>query len=137
MNITSQLSYGGSATFSGQTYVVASAADIEPDSVRVTVNAPPAITETAVTVGAGLQENANASLGASNHGGLNVVIKSTNPAVALVSPNYSTAGTDSIVVPVADGSTGVPYYVQGMEGAADTVVALRVNLPASISASFA
>jgi adhesin/invasin len=122
VNTTSMITYGGSAAgFPCTSWVVATAPDIQPDSVNVTVNAPPVITETAVTVGAGLQESANAVLGASNHGGVNVTITSTDPAAARVAPNAGTAGTDFIVVPVADGTTAIPYYIQGMEGVADTV----------------
>jgi hypothetical protein len=86
----------------------------------VTVTAP-GITSSATTVGAGLQENWSATLGASDHGGVDVVIRSTNPQVALVAPNSTTPGTESIVVPVANGFTSISYYVQGVEGAADTV----------------
>jgi adhesin/invasin len=122
VNVTSAISYGGfTAGFPCTSWVVAEAPDIQPDSVNVTVNAAPGITSSATTVGAGLQENVGATLGASNHGGVNVVVRSTNPQVALVAPNASTPGTDSIVVAVADGSTGVPYYLQGVEGVADTV----------------
>ncbi|MDH4351818.1 MAG: hypothetical protein OEW56_11785, partial [Gemmatimonadota bacterium] len=97
-------------------FVTTTAGGIRP----VTVTAP-ALTGGAVTVGAGLQENSSVSLGASGHGGVDVVVKSTNPQVALVSPNVSTPGTDSIVVFVPDGSASFAYYVQGFEGAADTV----------------
>jgi adhesin/invasin len=122
VNVTSAISYGGAAPgFPCTSWVVASAPDIQVDSVNVTVNAPPGITSGATTVGAGLQENVGATLGATNHGGVNVVVRSTNPAVARVAPNSTTPGTDSIVVAVADGANAVPYHLQGMEGVADTV----------------
>jgi hypothetical protein len=122
VNVTSAISFGGfTAGFPCTSWVVAEAPDIQPDSVNVTVNAQPGITSGATTVGAGLQENVGATLGASNHGGVNVVVRSTNPQVALVAPNASTPGTDSIVVAVANGSTSVPYHLQGVEGVADTV----------------
>ena len=55
-------------------------------SQLVTVTAP-GITTSARTVGSGLQRSTSASLGASNHGGVDVVIASSDPAVMLVSPN--------------------------------------------------
>ena len=82
-------------------------------SVSVSI---PAITSSARTVGAGLQRSSSASLGASNHGGVTVRITSSNPAVMLVSPNSTTAGTPFVDVVVGNGSTTVPFYVQGVEG---------------------
>jgi hypothetical protein len=90
-------------------------------SQDITVSAP-GITVGARTVGGGLQAATSVSLGASNHGGVDVVITSSNPSVMLVSPDASTAGTASITIPVADGFTSIGYYVQGVEGATGTAV---------------
>lgn len=83
----------------------------------VTVSAP-TISLTNETVGAGLQYGfRNAILGASNHGGVTVTLTSSNPSVMLLSPDATTAGTASIDIEVAAGSTLAQYYIQGVEGA--------------------
>jgi hypothetical protein len=71
------------------------------------------------TVGAGLMSagGAVATLGASNHGGVTVRIESSNPALALVSPNASTAGTAFFDAVVPNGSTQVNFVVHGLENA--------------------
>jgi antitoxin (DNA-binding transcriptional repressor) of toxin-antitoxin stability system len=62
-----------------------------------------------------------ATLGASNHGGVTVRIASSNPAVALVSPNASTVGTAFFDAVVANGSTQVSFVVHGVEGVTGSV----------------
>jgi hypothetical protein len=81
-----------------------------------------------VTVGAGLQTYVSgtnnylgAVLGGSEHSGVTLRIQSSNPAVALVSPNGTTAGTAFFDTFVPNGSTTVYYYVQGVEGTTGTV----------------
>jgi hypothetical protein len=99
----------------------------ETNARTVTVTTP-GITLNAVTVGAGLQLNASGSLGATQHGGVDIVIKSSNPSVALVSPNSTTPGTDSIIISLANGFTSFGYYVQGVLGATGTVsISARAN----------
>ena len=67
----------------------------------VTVTTPAiSVTETA-TIGAGLMDGMSATLGASQHGGVDVTITSSAPSVVLVSPNATTTGTGSTVVHVA------------------------------------
>jgi len=100
---------------------------IAADTVTVTVTAPFA-TVSATTVGAGLQEGQSGSLSSGNHGGIQVVVKSSNPAVALVSPNATTPGTDSIIVAVANLATSFSYYVQGVEGQQGAVT-IRATAP--------
>jgi hypothetical protein len=73
-------------------------------------------------VGAGLQDGAySVSLGASNHGGVSVRVTSSDPAVALVSPNATTPGTAFVDLPVANGATSTSFYVQGLEGQVGSV----------------
>ena len=89
-------------------------------SVLVTVNAP-ALTISSTTVGAGLQTSSGGSLGApAPAGGLTVLVTSSNPSVALVSPNSTTPGTPSINLTVNQGQSSFSYYVQGFEGASGT-----------------
>jgi adhesin/invasin len=89
------------------------------DTQTVTVTAP-FTTLTANTVGAGLQDPQSGSLSSGNHGGINVVVKSSNPGTVLVSPNATTPGTDSIIIAVPVNGTSFSYYVQGVENATGT-----------------
>jgi hypothetical protein len=94
-------------------------------SATVTVTTPTISlsSDLPATVGAGLQtSNRRAFLGASNHGGVVMRIESSNPAIALVAPNGSTAGTAFILVNVPNGQTQVNFVVQGVEGADGGVV---------------
>jgi hypothetical protein len=78
-----------------------------------------------VTVGSGLQFGSGtqrALLQASNHGGVTVRIESSNPAVALVSPDSVTPGTAFFEKSLLDGQTSVPFFVQGVEGVEGDVV---------------
>ncbi|HEY6108566.1 MAG TPA: hypothetical protein VIV56_06630, partial [Gemmatimonadales bacterium] len=82
----------------------------------------PGITVGSVTVGSGLQINTSFTLGAPNHGNINVTLTSSNPAI-LVSPDNATAGQSQITIPVPDGTQTVGFYVQGLEGQTGTVTA--------------
>ena len=89
----------------------------------------PAITSgAAATIGAGLQVSHAATLGAAEHGGVGVTIASSAPSVVLVSPNTTTAGSGSIVVPIANNSTHVPFVIQGVENANATAI-VTVSAP--------
>jgi hypothetical protein len=100
--------------------------------VAVTVSTP-TITffSPTATVGAGLQDGAYAlQLDASNHGGVTLRLQSSNPAVMRVSPNATTAGTEFIDIPLANGVTVAQYYLQGVEGApVPTAVTLTATAP--------
>ncbi len=63
-----------------------------------------------------------ATLGASQHGGVDVTITSSAPSVVLVSPNATTTGTASTVVHVVNGQTSVPFVIHGMENVSATAV---------------
>jgi len=125
VSATTIVTYGGAATTPCSTYLVAESPSIQPDSIPVTVNPPPGITAPAYTVGAGLQLSGNGygTLGATNHGGVDVVIRSADPAIVLVSPDQSTVGGDSLVVTVPNGQQYFYYNLQALEGVADTGVA--------------
>ena len=60
-----------------------------PDSVNVSVAAAPALSLSAVVVGAGLQVSGSGGLGATNYGTTTVRVTSSNPAVALVARTAS------------------------------------------------
>jgi hypothetical protein len=72
-------------------------------------------------VGAGLMTNLGATLGATNHGGVNVVLKSSDPTVSLLAPDATTAATDSIVIFVPNNQSFFSYYVHGLNGKTGTV----------------
>jgi hypothetical protein len=83
--------------------------------VTVTVVAP-ALTVSNATVGAGLQTSTSVSLSAPvPAGGMDVVVRSANPGIVLISPNASTAGADSIVVTLNAGVSNFSFFVHGME----------------------
>ena len=103
-----------SATIPGFIATDAAAVEVAVSSPGITVNAP-------ATVGSGLQQYGSFNLGASGHGGTTVTITSSDASLALVSPNASTAGSESIEVSVADGYTAGSYYVQGLAGQTGTV----------------
>jgi hypothetical protein len=83
-------------------------------------------------LGGGLQKNLAASLGATNHGGVTVHLASSHPQV-LLAPDATTAGSSSIDVFVANGSTQVPFHVQGedwQDGVSSPVTAtITVSAP--------
>ena len=67
--------YGGTATLPCTTTVTASATDVTPDTVSITVNRPAEISAGGtVSVGAGLMDSASASVSAAQHGGVDVTI---------------------------------------------------------------
>jgi len=117
---TSTLTYGGQATLPCTTQLVASAPNLQSDSINVTVAAAPGISVNPATVGSGLQTSTSFFLGAGNHGGVSVTLTSADPAV-LLSPNATTAGTGQITMAVANGVQSVGFYIQGLEGQTQAV----------------
>jgi hypothetical protein len=90
--------------------------------------------QSAVTVGSGLQVPLGATLGGSEHGGVDVTITSSAPSLVRVAPNGTTAGTNSIVVHLANGQTSVPLYVQALENSSGTAV-VTVSAPGFLTAT--
>jgi hypothetical protein len=83
--------------------------------------ATPAITVNGGTVGSGLQRQQSFNLGGgTQHGTMNVLVKSSAPGVLKVSPDAATPGTDSIIISLANGSNGGNFYIQGMEDSTGT-----------------
>lgn len=93
------------------------------DGTTVTVTTPGITLGTVSTVGSGLQTSTGATvaLGASNHGGVNVIIKSSNPSVLRVARLASDVASDSIIVPLANGSGSISYVIAGVEGQTGSV----------------
>ena len=111
--------YGGTATLPCTTTVTASASDVTPDTVTVTVNRPAEIVAAATqTVGAGLMDSASASVSASQHGGLDVTITAgteAQPGPVRLSRTATEVGTRSISVHLNNGQTSISYFVHGLE----------------------
>lgn len=104
-------------------------------SVDVTVTAP-GISNQDRRVGSGLQyAGIWGTLGASDHPGVTVRVESTDPAVALISPNDSTPGTTFIDVPMAAGQTRVDYVLQGVEAQAG-VIPVVMSAPGFVPDTF-
>ncbi len=120
VDVTSDVAYGGSATTTCSTTLTASAPDITSDAITVTVNPTPTISLSQVTVGGGLQDGVSAYLSASNHGGVDVVLTSSDPTSMLISPDAATPGTESLTISVSPGYSSFSYYVQGVEDAVAT-----------------
>jgi len=76
----------------------------------------------------------NVFLSASQHGGVTVRVTSSNPAVVLVAPNSSTAGTAFVDQFVPNGTTSLNFAVQGVEGTTGTV-ALTITAPGFLDAT--
>jgi hypothetical protein len=100
----------------------------------IVVQTPGISVNSTAEVGAGLQAGLSASLGASQHGGVDVTITSSAPSLVLVSPDAATAGTSSIVVPMTNGATSFSFYVQGLENTGGTGV-VTLSAPGFTSAT--
>ncbi len=122
--VTSQVSYGGGGVLPCSGYLVATATNLQPDSILVTVNPAPAVTTNIffAQIGQGLMESGNVSLGASNHGGVTVTVTSSDSNLVVLSTAVGTPGTGSLSVPVLPLVTSFTIYAQAREGANGTVV---------------
>jgi hypothetical protein len=115
--------YGGVTALPCTTYVVATAAGVNPDSIQVTVNPAPQIFAgfSQEVVGAGLQTPRVLSLQTGSHGGRPLIIRSLSPAKVLVAPNATTPAADSVQLFVANGVSNLNSFpnlphVAGVEG---------------------
>ena len=88
----------------------------------VTVNAPGITVYSPGSVGAGLQAAGQIYLGASQHGGVTVWVKSSNPGVALVAANDTTPGADSVGIFLPNGQTFAYYWVQAVDSTSGTPI---------------
>ena len=98
--------------------------------IGVTVSTPGIVMASLpFTMGAGLQDGVfTAQLEASNHGGVTVRIESSNPSVAVISPNVNTPGSAFVEVVLANGQVNASYVIQGVEGA-DGEAIITVSAP--------
>lgn len=129
VNVTSALTYGGSATLPCADTLVVTASNLQPDSVIVQVAPTPTITvavNSGGPIGHQLQESASFTLGASNHGGVSVTLTSSDPANVVLSNTQGVAGSGTLVVPILPGNTSAGYWVQSRTAS---------NISATITAS--
>ncbi len=89
-------------------------------SVAVAISGQGITVNAASTVGSGMVVGSSGNLGASNHGGVTVHLVSSDSSIMLLAPNTTTAGTGSIDIPVANGSTFFSFVVMGLEGQTGT-----------------
>ena len=83
------------------------------------------------SLGAGLQIPASGNLGASNHGGVDVHIASSDPSRILIAPNATSLGQPAIDVHVANGSVSFTFVLQGIDWTDGTSSAAPVTITAS------
>jgi hypothetical protein len=118
-SINDSLDYGGSAALPCTTYLVATAPGINPDSIQVTINPPPAVALglTTAEIGSGLQYGSySVSLAVSAHGGRTVSIRSLDTNFVLIQKDNATAGSDSVGVFLPNGTSSTSFYLAGKEG---------------------
>ncbi|MDX2192831.1 MAG: Ig-like domain-containing protein [Gemmatimonadales bacterium] len=111
------IEYGGVAATPCSAYLVATAPNIDPDSVLVNVTNAPTLTSSTITsLGRGLQEGLSGFLSvAAPVGGVTIRIASAEPGRVLVSPNATTPGSASIDIPISVGNSSFSYYVQALD----------------------
>ncbi len=120
ISTTAAVTYGGIATLPCTSFLRASSGTVTPDSVEVTIVEPPTIALGTRTVAAGHQTSTTYTLGVANHGGIDLVLRSSDASLFQVAPDNGTLGTDSIIVSVPDGSSVGTFWLQGVEGATGT-----------------
>jgi uncharacterized repeat protein (TIGR01451 family) len=87
-----------------------------------------------VLVGSRLMTGTGAQLSGAGHGGVTATVTSSNPAMALVSPDSTTMGTASFNVTIPNGQAFVPYVVHGADNAAGTAT-VTISAPGFGSAN--
>ena len=122
--------------FGGTTTVAATAPSFTPIDVSdedVVVSVTPATITLSDPftgigrVGAGLQEIYRATLSGGSHGGITLRVESGDPAMALVAPDATTPGAPFIDVSIADLTTTIDFFVQGVSGASGNVTITRIS----------
>lgn len=127
--------YGGSAPLPCNTYVVASYPGVDPDSISVTVNPPPTITEYAQSLGSGLAlTGVYAILQAPLVGPQTVTITSLDTTKVLVAPNVATdSGAPAIGIDAAAGTQYVYYGLRAKEGITNDSAQVSVAAPGYVA----
>lgn len=130
-SVSTNFTYGGSATPPCNTSVIATAANLTPDTIPVSASPAPTIAlalNGGPQVGYQLEEVGSMTLSASNHGGVTVTLTSDNPNVVL-STSATIAGSASLQLPILPGNTFANYYVQS-KGTSTTTATITATAPA-------
>lgn len=124
VSTTSDVSYGGSAGLPCNTYLVATATNLQSDSVLVTVQPAPTVSvfTNSAQIGSGLLEGGSIQLGASNHGGVTVTVTSSDTNLIILSTALGTPGSATLTVPVLPLNTTFTYYAHAKEGVTGSAV---------------
>ena len=90
----------------------------------VVVGTPGIAVPETTTVGGGLQELIFATLGGSQHGGVDVTISSSAPGILRISPDGATVGDvdGSITVPMPNGLASFTFVLQALENVTGTAI---------------
>lgn len=99
------------------------------NAVRTVTISTPGISTNDEQVASGLMLPDAVFLGASQHGGVTVTLRSLDDALALVSPNTGTVGIDSFDVAVVNGQTRVDYVIHALEGIVDDTARIELSAP--------
>lgn len=133
-SVNAPIAYGGTAPLPCTTVLtVTGPAGVGADTVSVTVNPGPGLSlATAAAVGGGLQMSSTVTLGTALHGGVTLRVESSDPTRILIATS-DTGGVGAAVVdiPVADGTSLVTYWLQGL----DWIPGVSTAAPVAISAS--
>ncbi|MEW5800484.1 MAG: PKD domain-containing protein, partial [bacterium] len=116
---TAALTYGDSTSLPCTTTVTAGSSLFGSDTVEVTVGQTPDLgniiaSSSSGRVGSGLQQQYRMNLSTANHGGVTVQMKSSDPSVALLAPDATTAGLPVTEIFVPDGQNYYYFYIQGV-----------------------
>ena len=128
-------SYGGSATLPCNTYVVASYPGVNADSIAVTVNPPPTITEYAQSLGSGLSTTGvYAILQAPLVGPQTVTITSLDTTKVLVADNVATdSGAPAVGLNEPTNTQYVYYGLRAKEGIVNDSAQVSIAAPGYVT----
>jgi hypothetical protein len=103
-------------------------------TVTVTVSTPDISMPTSLFIGGGLMYGSLlGTLGGSEHGGVTVHLVSSDPSRVLLSAASNVAGVASIDIPVANGSIGFNFYIEGADWVDGVSTAATVSVIATAS----
>ena len=91
----------------------------------ITITAPALALAAPLSIGSGLQTTNTGTVNAAQHGGISVIVRSTNPGLVRVSPSATVVATDSIIIPLANGTASFSYVI-----AAEDVVTGQASITA-------
>lgn len=77
----------------------------------ITITAPALALTLPPSIGSGLQTTNSGTVNAAQHGGINVIVRSSNPGLVRVAPSAAVVATDSIIIPLANGTASFSYVI--------------------------